>query len=563
MVQSALIKGWSKFAQFRRIIKIWTNSKWIFYLFFSLLASQSFGASELKRETQNLLVEVNPHWVNLCFEMPYTFRPNSEKELIQLHLLNVVVYLERQQVSELTKIQKENRQLNITILRDYAVAGDFPINSTTSFRTPIFIDAHQVHCAVGFLLKENGLGRVAQEIAKKQRLFYLADIEHAQLMVWQKGSGLSLFELALIQPGYGPAIPVCATPSPTEWNDIPVADGSITQLFKSNESASLYGIFQVDGLGLQHSITRFAVNTQRWTEVGAIITGQILDLVFCKDQIYISVFLIEEKFPHQLLKLRGSEWEKVARFDGNIKSIEVLENKLFILGNFTKVNNSIATNFVMVDGPFIKPFSPVGLRHTDFDQIKSSETELFLTSHEMIYQYKNDTLSYFARIQYFEYIPNISLDATKDTLFITSLALQGYNAYCGTAEQSIYFNNSLYGQDYPYRSIHFTKSKKINGKMIVSGDFKSSTLQPRIYENRQLVECADSLSGEWFGEGLLYQYDRKFYPILEEGIVLDFVELNDQIYVLKKNGRISHASISLIEEKIIELREKVDQLKQD
>lgn len=529
--------------------------KWHLFIFLSLIALPSFGLSDLKKETHKRLMSVNTNWVDLEQAIKHTFVPNSEQELIQLHLLNVVSYLEDQTTTNLNKEQKENRQLNISLLRQYCLAGDFPINTVTAYRTPIFIDAKHTHCAVGYLLKENELEKVAQEIAKKQLLYYLEDIKHPQLSAWQKSCGLSLFELALIQPTYGPPIPVCAAPSPIQWHPVKT-DSRITQLFQSNDATSIYGISPLDELGLQQEVKRYSSSTHLWTSVGSQINGEILDLTFCNNQIFISVLLPDKDYPHQLLKLKQNKWEKVAHFDGSIMSMQALQNKLYVMGNFKKVNESIASNMVVIDNDSIKLFKPFGLKNMPFDHMKSSELALFLTSHGAVFKFKNDTIKHLTNIQYYSYINDISLDAIKDSLFVSSLSIQGYNTYFDNREHPTYMSNMLFGQDYPYRTVSFTKSKKINGNMLIAGDFKSSTLMSQMNDERVLIHCADSISSHWYGEGLLYQYGRLFYPILKEGIVLDFVQLNNQIFVLKKDGSISYASLALIKEKIHELRER-------
>ncbi len=524
--------------------------KWRFLIILSLIAFQSIEASDLNTETHQMLINLNKNWAELAHEIRHRYTPNSEQELVQLHLLNVVSYLESLPLTNLSKDQIKNRQSNISILRNYSLAGAFPKNNATTYRIPIFIDFQNRHCAVGHLLKENGLGAVAQEIASKQLFNYLKDIEHPKLDAWQRISGLSLFELALIQPTYGPAIPVCAAPSPIQWNKVPAEDSKITRLFKSETENYIYGISNLDALGWKQEIKSYAQTTQQWTSVGSIITGQILDLTFCNEQAFISVLLPDANYPHQLLRLNGSKWEKIAHFNGSINSMQVLESKLYVLGNFTITNDSITSNLVVVDNYRITPFNPVFIKNTLFDHMKSSKTALFLTSNGLIYKFKNDTINYLSNIKHYQYISNIMLDAEEDTVFITSTKIPGYNKYFDNREQTFSLNNALYGQDFQYHPIHFTKSKMVRGNMILAGDFKSSTLIPQINENKYLMKCATSTTGHWYGGGLLYQSDQVYYPILENGIVMDFIHLDDRIYILKNDGSIRYANLNLIEEQI-------------
>jgi len=388
-------------------------------------------------------------------------------------------------------------------------------------------------------------------------LAYLKDIEHPQLNPWQKTSGLSLFELALIQPTYGPPSFVCATPVPVEWNKVTKEGSRITQLVEGENDNFIYGISELDDYGLKHEIKRYSAETQLWTSFGNQINGQILELVFCNNQMFVSVFLPAEKYPHQLLKLNRKKWEKIAHFDGNVTSIQSFQNKLYILGNFKRTSDSIVSNFVVVDGNSIEPFNAVGFMGRAFDHIKSSETALFLTNNGGVFKFKNDSINYLTGIKYYHYVKDFIVDAIEDTFLVSSVSLGGYNKYFDDLEHSYSINNMLMGKVQPYNVANFTKSKMINGNMIIAGDFRSSTMINQINDNRKLVKCADTVAIHWYGEGLLYQQEQMFYPVLNEGIVLDFVELDNRIYILKDDGSISCAELDEIEEEVGRLKARI------
>lgn len=94
-------------------------------------------------------------------------------------------------------------------LEDYIAKGTTPANTYVPWRNPVFIDAQGNICAVGYLI-ERSVGRaVAEQIAATHRLDYLEDISAAMREVadWVETSGLTLDELASIQPGYpGPEV---------------------------------------------------------------------------------------------------------------------------------------------------------------------------------------------------------------------------------------------------------------------------------------------------------------------------------------------------------------------
>lgn len=500
--------------------------------------------------THKLLMGVNKNWKHL--EITHEGEPQTEQELVQLHLMNVVAYLEKQHPSHLNPEQMNNRAKNIAYLRGYTNRGIFPLNQKYANRTPIFIDEEKTHCAVGYLLKINGFATVAKEIANMQLLAYLKDINHPQLIPWQKSSGLSLFELALIQPTYGPSTPICAKASPVQWKTLNSSGAYVQHLYTHQNS--LYGIAQVNKYQLKHRLKKYFPKTQTWLDYGPILNGQILDLVFNQGAAYISVILPNEEWPFQILRLKNNQWKKVAHFNGAVQAIQAYKNQLFVLGKFNQVNGTAHSNVVVIKNNTIAPFKPVGLRTNSFDHMVASQSALFLTSRSVIYKYQMDTIQYAGSIQYFSYIKDISLDAQRDSLFVSSVSIGGYQRYSNKIFKTFHMQNSLASIGYPYGTSNFTKSKKVNGHMLIAGDFSTSTYLPRINDNSHLVKCADSLSYHWYGQGLLYEYGSMYYPILEEGIVLDFVQMGSKIYILLKDGSIRFANLNSIENDIIYFR---------
>ena len=131
----------------------------------------------------------------------------NEQQLVQHHLEEVEKLLRSRDTKNLTTTQKENRNKILNILNGYRVAGNFPKNTNHHNRQPYFIDEFNTFCAVGYLMKETGEEAMARDISKNQNYYYLADISHPRLMEWVSTTGLSLTELALIQPGYGGEYP--------------------------------------------------------------------------------------------------------------------------------------------------------------------------------------------------------------------------------------------------------------------------------------------------------------------------------------------------------------------
>jgi len=89
-------------------------------------------------------------------------------------------------------------------LQRYIAKGTTPQNTNLPWRTPVFIDDEGRICAVGYLI-ESSVGRALPEkIAKLHKYDFLEDIAAAmpEVAQWIEESGLTLEELASIQPAY-------------------------------------------------------------------------------------------------------------------------------------------------------------------------------------------------------------------------------------------------------------------------------------------------------------------------------------------------------------------------
>lgn len=101
------------------------------------------------------------------------------------------------------------RKQSIALLDEYIEIGEFPSEfANQKPRTPCFIDDVGNLCAVGYLVEKTAGREEAERINRIYRFNYLADMDDAGLKAWQISSGLSMKELAMIQPTYG---------SPPSW----------------------------------------------------------------------------------------------------------------------------------------------------------------------------------------------------------------------------------------------------------------------------------------------------------------------------------------------------------
>lgn len=152
------------------------------------------------------LAEVNKEWLKLPDVDPAlkttVARPLTEQELIRQHLQQVEKLLRSRSTTHLSPAQKANREKHLNTLHQYWQAGRFPKNTFHKERRPYFIDIFNTYCAVGYLMQQSGADAMARDINRNQNFSYLRDIRHPGLGEWVKASGLSLDELALIQPSY-------------------------------------------------------------------------------------------------------------------------------------------------------------------------------------------------------------------------------------------------------------------------------------------------------------------------------------------------------------------------
>lgn len=150
------------------------------------------------------LCAFNPNWEKYAAQAPAGKARyfGSEKTYIQAHLGSVLKILRTNSLAGLSQQQCKSRMQLIARLEDYRLAGRFPLNHYRRERTPVFIDEHQTHCAVGYLMQQSGHEVLARRIAATDNYVWVKDIRDAEAVAWQKASGFSMEELKLIQGAY-------------------------------------------------------------------------------------------------------------------------------------------------------------------------------------------------------------------------------------------------------------------------------------------------------------------------------------------------------------------------
>jgi hypothetical protein len=127
----------------------------------------------------------------------------DEQERIQCHLLYAADLLSASPSEHLSATQRANRLHLMDLLRGYAQAGVFPDNfDVEGGRRPCFIDDEGKICAVGYLVEQT-LGReVAEAINDQFQYATIGEMDLDFLREWMSEYGVTLRDLATIQPTY-------------------------------------------------------------------------------------------------------------------------------------------------------------------------------------------------------------------------------------------------------------------------------------------------------------------------------------------------------------------------
>ena len=133
-------------------------------------------------------------------------RATTEQDLIVSHLAYVYELLASTN-PDLSPQLSSARTRNLGRLRDYIDTGLFPVNSQLSERSPVFVDEYGTRCAVAHLYELDRGTDATLQAAARFRHALIEEINFEDLAHWQVQSGLSVRELAMIQPTYAPRRP--------------------------------------------------------------------------------------------------------------------------------------------------------------------------------------------------------------------------------------------------------------------------------------------------------------------------------------------------------------------
>jgi hypothetical protein len=183
--------------------------KYVIFTLMGSLLSLSTLATPLNLYEQ--LCEVNQEWRKYrplaeTLGLPALPTIQEEQELLVRHIQLLGQIFATRFVENLTYTQRQARQQHLKVLEAYWKRRDCPHNYYLPYRNPVFIDHEGRYCAVGYLMLKSGKQTFCEAVQKTNNFVFIRQIEHPEFHAWQQESGLSIDELAWIQPGYAPEV---------------------------------------------------------------------------------------------------------------------------------------------------------------------------------------------------------------------------------------------------------------------------------------------------------------------------------------------------------------------
>ncbi|EAY24927.1 hypothetical protein M23134_04966 [Microscilla marina ATCC 23134] len=176
-----------------------------------MLVSVVLLAQATPRNLYEQLCEVNQEWhkhrataqkMGLVQAKPL----KHEQDLLSFHIRTLGQIFRQRPIAHLSPAQQRQRHQHLKVLDKYWQRRDCPRNDYLPYRNPVFIDHEGRYCAVGYLMLKSGKGKFCKAVQKNSNFIYIRQIKSADFDAWQSQSGLSIEELAWIQPGYTPAV---------------------------------------------------------------------------------------------------------------------------------------------------------------------------------------------------------------------------------------------------------------------------------------------------------------------------------------------------------------------
>ncbi len=330
-------------------------------LFFWSLNNLSAAPKNLYEQ----LCEINQEWKNkaefaekLGFSSQKTIL--SEREILQFHLRFLEKYFRQQPIDHLSKKQQVNRLKYLDHLKSYWQMADCPQNRLHSKRIPVFIDEQKRYCAVAYLMLKGGKAEFTQKVQKTANNIYIRQINDSEFMTWQAESGLSLDELAWIQPGYVPLIMMTKLKSNNSLGKIAFLDSATTKKiynfdYDYRDMFGIQRIFMGSDYDLDKQVKKigFRGTKPNWK----LLKGRILEIQIYQGHLYASQLLEDydqmdtvsglPKYETGIYQWKNGNWLKIKELEkGNaVYSMSIYQNKLYLGGGMSYYDTAKARTF--------------------------------------------------------------------------------------------------------------------------------------------------------------------------------------------------------------------------
>jgi hypothetical protein len=255
----------------------------------------------------------------------------------------------------LSPTQQQARANNLQNLHEYAQLRDCPRNYYLPYRNPVFIDHEGRYCAVAYLMKRAGKQAFCEAVQQASNFIFVRQITNPEFHAWQNESGLSIDELAWIQPGYEPFVHFI------DW-DKRDAKGNLI-LLDSVQSVKIYNaqFDRTDMLNLWGNIQSTNLNNQfknlkatypklqkpDWDKLQSSTSYNIVAMTVFKHDIHVamdSIWAIYKDKDSTSIEFRSryiiykwdkkGAWSRVSHLEGNyrVKSLFESGGKLYAGG---------------------------------------------------------------------------------------------------------------------------------------------------------------------------------------------------------------------------------------
>lgn len=310
-------------------------------------------AKKQYRKPKNLyeqLCEVNPNWQQnqaVAKKLGFLQAPiiSNEQNLLVFHVQILEKIFLARSTNHLNKAQKLNRKKHLKVLSEYWKRRDCPRNYYLPYRNPVFIDHEGRYCAVGYLMLKSGKQEFCEAVQKNSNFIKIREIKSKEFEQWQSESGLSLDELAWIQPYYDPEmrleeITVLGKPRTPRFADSSQVSSLMNRYPKYHFYEHVFGpIFMGGSLDYPKAIKKYKYKgTPNWKALN-LKTANIKALRVYRGILYVVRQTFDKQYKIEKVEIlkwdTSGKWESVHETKANIYKFFVYGNQLYAAGGWT------------------------------------------------------------------------------------------------------------------------------------------------------------------------------------------------------------------------------------